>query len=239
MNMGPMENNGVPLKCDHEASRASAGAALAQIAAARPQALDARRTARRSKLPFKATLYRDSLLWRIEELGRSALNAYDRDDHVAGIVLTRATIETIAALNSLHRLVTRYKGGDIETLDAKLMSMLMGSRVGDDRPDAINILNAVDKLTKTLPAFRALYDQLSEYAHPNDPGTASSFAVLDIVRLGANFTRRGEQYARRAWLLIECLATSLMLVMPLYEELSTGASNFARLCDSDVADDDA
>jgi hypothetical protein len=154
------------------------------------------------------------IAWRIEELGRSALDAYDRDDHVAGIVLTRATTETIAALNSLHRLVTRYEGGAIDALDATLMSMLMGSRVRDDRPDSINILNAVDKLTKRLPAIRALYDQLSEYAHPNDAGTASSFAMLNTVPLSATFTAHGEQYERRAWLMIECLATSLMLVMP-------------------------
>jgi hypothetical protein len=170
MNMGSMDNDDVVLNWDHAASRASAGAALAQIAAARPQALDARRTARRSKLPFKATLYRDSLLWRIEELGRSALDAYDRDDHVAGIVLTRATIETIAALNSLHRLVSRYEGSDIETLDETLMSMLMGSRVRDDRPDAINILNAIDKLTKTLPAFRALMTSRANMPIPMTPG---------------------------------------------------------------------
>lgn len=219
---------------DHAASREAAAAALMAIAAARPLQLEARRLARRSKLPFKAALYRDSLLWRIEELGRSALDAYDRADHVSGIVLTRATIETVAALNSLHLLVTRYQGGDIDRLDATLMSMLMGSRVRADRPDAINVLNAVDKLTQAIPAFRALYDQLSEYAHPNDAGTASSYAVLDIVRLGATFTERGEQFERRAWLLIECLATSLMLVMPLYRELLAAAPGFARLSDADA-----
>ena len=234
--MGTMSHDESALDWDHEASRATAGAALARIASARPQQLDARRTARRSKLPFKAALFRDSLLWRIEELGRSAIGAYDRDDHVAGIVLTRAAIETIAALNSLHRLVTRYRGGAIDQLDVTLMSMLMGSRVRDDRPDAINTLNAVDKLTKKLPAFRALYDQLSEYAHPNDAGTASSFAVLDIVCLGATFAASGEQRERRAWLFIECLATSLMLVMPLYAGLIEAGPEFARRCDADVED---
>ncbi len=220
---------------DHAASRASAGVALAHLAAARPQRLDARTTARLSKLPFKAMFYRDSLLWRIEELGRSALGAYDSGDHVAGIVLTRATIETIAALNALHRLITRYEGGAVDKLDETLMSMLLGSRVRDDRPDAINILNAVDKLTKTLPDFRKLYDQLSEFAHPNDAGTASSFAVLDMAPLGATYTSRGEQYERRAWLMIECLATSLMLVMPLYKELVEAGPEFARRCDTDAA----
>jgi hypothetical protein len=219
---------------DHAGSREAAASALLAIAAARPAELDARRLARRSKLPFKAALYRDALLWRIEELGRCALGAYDRTDHVSGIVLTRATIETIAALHSLHRLVTRYQGGDIEGLDATLMSMLMGSRAREDRPDAINVLNAIDKLTKSVPAFRALYDQLSEFAHPNDAGTASSYAVLDIVDLGATFTARGEQFERRAWLLIECLATSLMLVMPLYDELLVAAPAFARRCDADA-----
>lgn len=219
---------------DPVTSREAAATILADIASARPSVLVAAALARRSKLPFKAACYRDSLLWRIEELGRTALGSYDRDDHVTAILLGRGAMETVAALHSLHRLVTTYRGGDVDGLDEKLMSMLLGSRVRDDRPNAINILTAIDKVTKDVPAFRHLYDQLSEFAHPNDAGTASSFAVLTTRPLAAQFTARGEQYERRAWLMIECLATSLMLVLPLYGELLAAADGFAALCDADV-----
>lgn len=211
-----------------------AATALVEIAAARPQCLQARSLSSRSKLPFKAALYRDTLLWRIEELARSALRAYDCEDHVSGIILARAAMETIAALNSLHHLVTKYEGGEADRIDDTLMSMLMGSRTRDDRPNALNILGAIDRLTKSLTAMRKLYDELSEYAHPNDCGTASSFAVLKTVPLSATFTRRGEQYDRRAWLLIESMATSLMLVMPLYAELVAAAPQFALRCEADA-----
>lgn len=219
---------------DHAGSRASAGAALEAIALARPAQLRARDLSRLSKLPFKAAFYRDSLLWRIEELGRAALRAYDEGDHVAGILLARGTIETVAALWELHRLVSDYRGDAIDALDEALMKMLMGSRVRDDRPASPNILTALDRMTKSLPDFRAIYDQLSEFAHPNDAGTASSFAKLDIVRLEATFGPAGENHDRRAWLLIEGLATSLLLVLPLYHEVCASFPAFARLCETDA-----
>lgn len=222
---------------NHAGSRQTAATALADIASARPATLVAAALAKRSKLPFKAALYRDSLLWRIEELGRAALQAYDLGDHVSAILITRGLMETVAALHSLHHRITHYKGGDPDGLDKTLMSMTLGSRSRDDRPDALNILGAIDKLTKKIPAFRSLYDELSEYAHPNDAGTAYSFSVLTEQPLSARFTPRGEYFDRRAWLMVECLATTLLLVMPVYRELLTGAPAFAALCDLDVAAD--
>jgi len=217
-------------------SRDAAIKALADIRAALPTELQARALSRRAKIPFKAALYRDSLLWRIDELGHAALAAYDQPHHVAAILITRGVVESVAALDSLHHLVTTYRGGNIEDLDDTLMKMLMGSRVRDDRPDAINILTAVDRLSKRVQTFRWLYDQLSEFAHPNDAGTATSFARIDRKGTYASFGQLGEDAGRRAWLLIECLSTSLMLVRPLYDELVVRLAPFIALCEADVGD---
>jgi hypothetical protein len=221
---------------DFEGSRDAAIKALADIKATLPAELQARALSRRAKIPFKVALYRDSLLWRIDELGHAALAAYDQPHHVAAILITRGVMESVAALNSLRHLVTTYRGGNPETLDDTLMRMLLGSRVRADRPDAINILNAVDRLSKVVPTFRRLYDQLSEFAHPNDAGTAASFARINSRGTYASFGQLGEDAARRAWLLIECLSTSLMLVRPLYDEIVVRFAPFIAQCEADVAD---
>lgn len=227
---------GVMKERDYSGSYDAAKDALVEIRAALPSELQARALSRSAKIPFKVALYRDSLLWRIDELGHSALAAYDHPHHVAAMLLARGVMESVAALDALHHLVATYRGGDIETLDDTLMKMLMGSRVRDDRPGAINILSAVDRLSKRVSGFRSLYDQLSEFAHPNDAGTASSFARIDPKGQHAIFGQIGEDPGRRAWLLIECLSTTLMLVRPLYDDLIARFAPFIAFCEADVSE---
>jgi hypothetical protein len=217
-----------------DASRASAGEALTVIAAILPRGVQARVFSARAKIPFKVALYRDSLMWRIEELGRAALEGYDRRNHTAAILLVRGTMESVAALWSLHALVTGYRGGDHDSLDDKLMRMVLGSKIRTEHPDPFNVLTTIQRLSKTLPNFGPLYDELSEYAHPNDAGTTSSFAKIDRRGTQAIFSRDGENPERRAWLLIECLATTLLLVMPLYNEIGSCFLSFVRYCEADI-----
>src|SRR5260370_28192531 len=51
-----------------------------------------------SKLPFKVLVYREALAWRMAELGRAAFEEFEKDRLAAAIVLTRAAVETSAAL---------------------------------------------------------------------------------------------------------------------------------------------
>jgi hypothetical protein len=51
-----------------------------------------------SKLPFKVLGYREALAWRMAELGRAAIEEFEKDKLAAAIVLTRAAVETSAAL---------------------------------------------------------------------------------------------------------------------------------------------
>jgi hypothetical protein len=215
-------------------SRASAAQALAAIAGKLPRRLQARVFSKRAKIPFKVALHRDSLMWRIEELGRASLDCYDRDQHTAAILLVRGTMESVAMLWMLHGLVKGYQGGDPDRLDMKLMRLVLGSKARADRPDPVQVLVAIRKISKTLTHFEALYNDLSEYAHPNDAGTASSFARIDPRGTQAIFDAAGENAARRAWLLIESLATTLMLVMPLYDDIASSWLRFVEKCEADI-----
>jgi hypothetical protein len=50
-----------------------------------------------SKLPYKALLYREGLVWRMGELSRVAFDNFETERLVSAILLTRAAVETSAA----------------------------------------------------------------------------------------------------------------------------------------------
>jgi hypothetical protein len=51
-----------------------------------------------SKLPWKVLVHRAALAWRMAELGRAASLNFEQDTLVAPIIVTRAAVETSAAL---------------------------------------------------------------------------------------------------------------------------------------------
>ena len=73
----------------------------------------------RSKLPFKALEYRETLIWRITELGQAAVQHFDAKKLVAAMLLTRAAVEAAAALYYLHsKVVAAIEAGAWATLIA-------------------------------------------------------------------------------------------------------------------------
>lgn len=220
---------------DFDDRRKSAGELMGELERMLPDRVVGKHVSPRSKLPFKVVMLAGALAWRTHQMARAALAAYDDQMHVAGILSTRAVMETMAALNTLHHLVTTYGGGDVDGLDERLMAGIFGSRNRDDRPKARNILSDIDRVAKRSPALRSLYDELSEYAHPNDSGTVTAFVRIDPNGQAALFTAMGEDPGRRAWTLIESLATTLALAVALYEDLREGLPAFSIRCEQDVA----
>jgi hypothetical protein len=49
-----------------------------------------------SKAPFQLLCTREALIWRTEELARTACDALERDDFAAAAILTRAVTENAA-----------------------------------------------------------------------------------------------------------------------------------------------
>ena len=145
-----------------------------------PTEVDALATSTKYKTAAKVHIIRESLIWREEELARSALDLLDRQDYVAAALVTRAVMETTAAMVYLHRLVERaLDNGMDEGLDAKLTGFLTGSKVWEELDGAINVLTMIDKVEKIIPGYRGHYDFLSEYAHPNWSGTHGAYAIIN------------------------------------------------------------
>jgi hypothetical protein len=165
--------------------------ALATLEANLPKSVDGLALSDKTKVPFKAMWFRESLCWRMAQLSRSAFGCFEKKKLASAILLARAAMETSAALWYLRKVME----GSIETqtigeADQRLMQLLMGSKSDTDiLPEAVNVLKCVDSVDKKIPGFRHQYDRLSEFAHPNWAGTALLFSKREeggIANFGEN-----------------------------------------------------
>ena len=167
---------------DEEAKEHLAEATLLceELAHSLPTLIPAAGLSLASKLPFKATSIRELLIYRMSDLASSATQHLENHSVVPGAILTRAAVETVAVLFCLNQAIEQFlESHDIDRINSFLMSSLVGSRWEDHPVQSINILTLIDKVTKTIPAFRSSYDNLSEYAHPNWSGLLGSYGSID------------------------------------------------------------
>jgi hypothetical protein len=132
----------------------------------------------RSSAPYLLLCLRAALLWRTEELGRCACDVLARDDVAAGILLTRAVIESTAMMWRLKELLEdRAKLGPKE-LNNILDKMLYGwKKSASELPEALNVLTLIDRMDRQFLGIRERYDELSEFAHPNWCGAFGHFGA--------------------------------------------------------------
>jgi hypothetical protein len=148
-----------------------------RIRARLPSALEAAPVAQTTKLPVKARSHSEALLWRTAELGQSALEAFRKDKLASATILTRALVETSAALWFVAgKMAEALKAQDAVDLDGWLTRMLTGSGTNPDLPDAIDGLEHEDSAIHSIKIFRHNYAVLSQFTHPDWTGTRGLYS---------------------------------------------------------------
>jgi hypothetical protein len=128
---------------------------LSALESSLPKHLDAKAISPTAKLPFKALVYREALIWRMAELSRVAFHSYEADKIAAATLITRAAIETSAALWYLcAKLEATVRSGTVADIDSYLMKLAMGSKINPDMPQPINVMTFVDRVDKDIPGFQ-------------------------------------------------------------------------------------
>jgi hypothetical protein len=135
----------------------------------------------KSKIPWKVVNLREALLYRITELGQSAVDLYEKQNRIiSAFIITRAIHETTALFYSFYMELKKVTDDQfLGDFDEFLMKLLFGWKKVKDFPVAINILNVVDKLNKQIDTFRENYDRLSEFCHPNYSGVFGAYAEIN------------------------------------------------------------
>lgn len=197
-----------------------------------PARVDAAAVSLSAKLPFKALCYRGALVWRFAELCRSAFESYTDDKLASAILLTRAAVESAAAMWYLNvKIDQTIKAQSLGDIDNQLMRLLCGSRTDPAMPEAINVLNFIDKAEKDVAGFRLQYDMLSECAHPNWAGTTLLYSKPDMERrqtdLGSGL-RLSENVKLSG---VINLSVALMLFENVYNRTADSVPAFIELCE--------
>jgi hypothetical protein len=139
-----------------------------------------------SKLPFKSLSFRESLIYRMVELGRSAFEDFANNKLVSAILLTRGAVETSAALWYLcAKVEAAVQTGAVGDIDEYLMRLSVGSRTDPDMRRAIKVSAFLKCVDKDIEGFSHGYGQLCEFAHPNWAGTTLLYSKPDATTPGA------------------------------------------------------
>jgi hypothetical protein len=184
-----------------------------------PTKIEASSLTSRSKLPFKALSVRETLIHRVSGLASPAISMFEGGNVVAGIVLTRSVLETVASTFALQRETKSFLlRKRVEAFDEFLMACLVGSRWPNAETPARSVLTFVDHVDKQFQGYRATYDSLCEYTHPNWSGVLGSFGSIDhearVLHLGPNDRDAGFSIG------VTSLAMSLGLFEYSYNEIA-------------------
>jgi hypothetical protein len=202
-----------------------------------PKHLDAFALSPDSKLPSKVLRYRESLIWRIAELGRAAYHEFEENKLVAGIVLTRAVVETSAGLWYLRSKVDdALNSNQVGDIDTHLMKLNVGIATEPPKPSEgdfprpVKIGKFLEQVEKAIEGFSVHYGILSEFAHPNWAGTVSLYSKYHPDDLTIEFGRNIRGGDRAEKLGVTSLHTALKFFEVTYNNITDSMPAFVELC---------
>lgn len=207
-----------------------------------PKRVDAMAVSRISKLPYKVMFYREALIWRMTELGRTAFENFERDKLVSAIVLTRSAVETSAAIWYLRaKVASAVESDSVGDIDDYLMKVAVGiatdapttddtTRVDFPRP--VRVSAFLKQADKDIEGFSHQYGILSEYAHPNWAGTVLLYAKHDPENRRTDFgqnIRKGDNTKKIGVL---NLSVALAMFEVSYNRITDLTPSFTTVCES-------
>lgn len=109
-----------------------------------------------AKIPWKAMVCREALIWRTEELARTAYEMFTRNELASAVILTRACMESVAAMWYLQEKIQHV----IDTKEAGETANNVIRRLGMEKE--IKIIHGDDSDLKNTDWNMALISALAE-----------------------------------------------------------------------------
>ncbi len=207
------------------------------ITASLPNIVDPASISCTVKIPYNAIIYRESLIFRIEELARGAVLSYERNDICAAIVLVRALLESVAANWYLMELIKNNQERLESDIHDKILRLLLGHKNKEsEMPEAINVMTFLDKVEKKIKGIKSTYENLCEYSHPNWHGTSLLYAKNDYKNLMTTFGKFQRETSCRN-LLLNCLSGTLILFEYSYNKTADMMPQFIVICEKSLETD--
>lgn len=149
-------------------------------------------TAHKWKAPYRSVVVRESLIWRMHDLGQQILLLAEHKHILGARILHRSAIETLAVLIYLNQKTDAVVSGALSffEFDRITHQFLLGSRNGVTSESAVNILTVLAKAEKSYPGLVEMHERLSESAHPNFDGVLYGYSSSDPDKYETQFRNR-------------------------------------------------
>jgi len=147
------------------------------------------------KAPYKSIVLRETLFWRMHDLGQQAQLLFSHGHLLGARILLRSALETLAILIYLNQRTEAVITGDLSffEFDGLTMQLLMGSRNKSTSHSSINILTVLQKAEKSHSGLVSIHERLSESAHPNFDGVLYTYSASDPQKYETTFSNRWAQ----------------------------------------------
>ena len=182
-------------------------------------------------IPFRTYMFRESLLHRIAELGSTAYNLYNEQNALSGLVITRSILETASILYLLtNKIEKTIESKDLISFSKYLARLSTGSKNKSSDIEAINVLTGIDIWDKKENKIRKLYDDLSEFTHPNYWGNLAIMGEIDRKNNKLNF---GKEYGKWKSALNIGITSALIILQisqKIYDEMTEILPELIDVC---------
>lgn len=149
-------------------------------------------TAHKWRSLYRSLVLREAVGMRLHDLLTQAHLLFQSSSVVGSRILIRSALETLAVLIHLNQITRSVLDGscDFHIFQEKTLKLLLGSRDTSTQHHAINVLTVFDHSAKRYPDIRAMYDELSETAHPNFKGVGLGYVEINMDLHTAHFSKQ-------------------------------------------------
>ena len=133
--------------------------------------------------------YMQAALYRVTDISVNAIDLWRRVKPVSSIILARSIMETVGSLWwLLSRTKRKIDDKNFTGIDEDIQTLSFASKIASELPDAPNAMNYIDAVDKLLKGgFRHTYNILCEACHPNHIGTLWAYSELNAEKYEVTF----------------------------------------------------
>lgn len=148
------------------------------------------------KATYRITVLRELVFWRMTDLLKQIIVLGDQQLLLGARILLRSMLETIAVLVYLNikMKAVRERSLNFDEFQKMTTALMLGSRNDTTGFQSINIVTIITKhCERKYKGIAAIYEDLSESAHPNYEGICGGYSYIDEKEYITYFKNRWEE----------------------------------------------
>jgi hypothetical protein len=132
------------------------------------------------KVVWKFQVYLQLSIYRVTDLCLESCQAWQREKPAVSFLLMRSLMENAAVIYDMALKTKMYLGeNDLDKISDLIDNRAFGTKLFENMPKTINLLTAIDNVTKKDKGFRPTYEFISEFCHPTYSSLTGLYGKLN------------------------------------------------------------